>query len=162
MASPRRRGPSTGHMIRAVGASASDRCLRGPDPELELRVETRLPSSSPPGCRTAVFVYGSCFHRRHTVRRIELIADGTTVRADSRMPRADVHRTLHPFEGESGREPEDAASDDPKAHSFRSGFWTTIRIEMPERGGREVELRAKLSNDSVVEISLGEIRALGP
>ena len=34
------------HMIRAVSESASDRCLRGPDPELELRVETRLPATS--------------------------------------------------------------------------------------------------------------------
>jgi hypothetical protein len=145
-------------MIPAVVVSASDRCLRGPDPELELRVETELPSSLPAGCRTAIFVYGSCFHRRLRVRRIELIAGAVSVRADSRMPRADVHRTLHPFESESGREPEDGSTDDPKAHSYRSGFWATVPIEMPATGSLEVTLRATLSDRSSVEVALGDIQ----
>ena len=125
--------PPHPHMIRAVSESASDRYLPGPDPELELRVETQLPAGLPAGTRTAVFVYGSCFHRRLKVRRIELTAGDATAAATVRMPRADIHRTLHPFEGQSGREPEDAESDDPKSHSYRSGFWATLPIEMPPR-----------------------------
>jgi glycosyltransferase involved in cell wall biosynthesis len=150
-------GTGDRHMIRAVVASASDRCLRGPDPELELRVETGLPSGLPGGCRTALFIYGSCFHRRHRVRRIELLAGDAAVPAHSGMPRADVHRTMHPFEGESGREPKDVESDDPKAHSYRSGFWATVPIEMPEGGALELKLRATLSDRSHVAVSLGEV-----
>jgi len=148
-------------MIRAVSASASDRSLRGPDPELELRVETQLPSGLPARCRTAVFVYGSCFHRVRRVRRIELIAGGATVRAESRMPRVDVHRTLHPFESESG-EPDDAQSDDPNAHSYRSGFWATVPIVMPESGSTTMILRASLSGGSSVDVTIGEIDVTPP
>jgi glycosyltransferase involved in cell wall biosynthesis len=144
-------------MIRAVSESASDRCLRGPDPELELRVETQLPEGLPAGTRTAVFVYGSCFHRRLRVKRIELTAGGEPVAATVRMPRADIHRTLHPFEGESGREPEDAATDDPNSHSYRSGFWATLPIEMPASGALGVAFRATLSDRSSVEVAIGEI-----
>ena len=144
-------------MIRAVSESASDRYLPGPDPELELRVETQLPAGLPAGTRTAVFVYGSCFHRRLKVRRIELTAGDATAAATVRMPRADIHRTLHPFEGQSGREPEDAESDDPRSHSYRSGFWATLPIEMPPAGSLEVTLRATLSDGSPVETPIGEI-----
>ena len=73
------------------------------------------------------------------------------------MRRADIHRTLHPFESASGREPEDAASDDPKAHSYRSGFWATVPIEMPATGGLALTLRAKLSDGSRVDVPLGTI-----
>jgi hypothetical protein len=144
-------------MICAVSKSAPDRILRGSDPELELRVETRLPEGLPGGCRTAVFVYGSCFHRVKTVRRIEIAAGETTVRAVARMPRADVYRTLHPFESESGLEPDDAETEDPNAHSYRSGFWATVPIEMPESGSLAVSLRATLSDGSSVETPIGEI-----
>ena len=145
-------------MIPTVGLSASDRVLRAPDPELELRLETELPPTLPPGCRTAIFIYGSCFHRRRRVRRIELVVDGVTVRADSRMPRADIHRTLHPFESSAGREPEDAPSGDPNSHSYRSGFWAALPIVMGESGAREITLRVSLSGGSRVDVPLGEIQ----
>jgi glycosyltransferase involved in cell wall biosynthesis len=129
---------------------------------LELRVETQLPAGLPARCRTAVFVYGSCFHRRLNVRRVEIVAAGETVRATSRMPRADIHRTLHPFEGDSGREPDDAETDDPDAHSYRSGFWATVPIEMPASGALEVALRAHLSDGSVDQVPIGEIEVVPP
>ncbi len=40
------------------------------DANLEERLETRLPAGLPAECETAVFVYGSCFHRRLGVRRL--------------------------------------------------------------------------------------------
>ena len=129
---------------------------------LELRVETPLPLGLPARCRTALFVYGSCFHRRLGVRRVEVIAGGETVRATAGMPRADVHRTLHPFEGDTGLEPEDAETDDPNAHSYRSGFWATVPVEMPRDGALAVTLRATLSDGSVEEAPIGEIPVVPP
>jgi hypothetical protein len=108
-----------------------------------------------------VFVYGSCFHRTMAIRRIEVAAGEATVRAIAGMPRADVHRALHPFQSESGHEPDDAQTDDPNAHSYRSGFWATVPIEMPESGALGVSLRATLADGSCVETPIGEIRA-GP
>ncbi len=91
-----------------------------------------------------------------------MLAGGTAVRAESGMRRADVHRTLHPFEAESGREPVDAENDDPKAHSYSSGFWATVPVAMPQAGELPLMLRVGLSGGATVEVPLGAIEAVPP
>lgn len=111
---------------------------------------------------TAVFVLGSCFHRRLGVRRIEVLVDGVATDVDAQgMPRLDLYRSLHPYTNSSKTAKADQSAgspDDPNLHSYRSGFWATVPVEAPHRGQIEVAIRATLSDGSRSEAPLGTIR----
>src|SRR5215218_3688831 len=107
---------------------------------LEVRTETPLPSRLPAGCRTAIFVLGSCFHRRLGVRRTEIVVDGVATGAEAeRMPRLDRYRA------------------DPGPHSYRSGFWAIVQVEAPPVGEIEVAIRATLADGTTTHAPLGRI-----
>jgi glycosyltransferase involved in cell wall biosynthesis len=110
---------------------------------LEVRTETPLPSRLPAGCRTAIFVLGSCFHRRARVRRTEVVVDGVATQAEAQgMPRLDLYRA------------------DPSPHSYRSGFWAIVPIEAPPRGEIEVAVRARLADGTTAQAPVGRIAVL--
>ena len=52
------------------------------DPELDVRLDFPLPRDLPAGRRTALFVFGSCFHRELDVESVEVIAGGRSRRRD--------------------------------------------------------------------------------
>jgi glycosyltransferase involved in cell wall biosynthesis len=110
------------------------------DPELDVRIDTPLPRSIPAGSRTAIFVLGSCFHRRLGVRGIEVVAGGAATEATAQgMPRLDRYRAL------------------PDAHSYRSGFWAIVPVEAPPMGEIEVAIRATLADGTTAEATVGRI-----
>src|SRR5438046_2741061 len=114
--------------------------------DLELRLETPLPASLAPGCRTSLFILGSCFHRDLAIRRLDVMVGGVSTRATAAsMPRLDVYRSLHPTLGVGQAAIGDPASeDDPNLRSYRSGFWATVPVEMPAAGGLPLVLTATL------------------
>jgi glycosyltransferase involved in cell wall biosynthesis len=129
------------------------------DPQLDVRVDTSLPETLPPGCATAIFVLGSCFHRCLPVRRTEVVVDGVATEVDAEgMPRLDLYRSLHPYTNSSRGEDHDEG--DPHLHSYRSGFWATVPIEAPRSGEIEVAIRATLSDGTRAEASLGTIQVV--
>ena len=131
---------------------------------LDVRLDFPLPETLPAGCRTALFVIGSCFHRELDVQSVEVIAGGSATPSTVHgMPRLDVYRALHPM-GENGSTPDHdpASADDPELKSYRSGFWATIPVEVPEAGGLEVSVRARLADGTVREAPVGEIGTASP
>jgi glycosyltransferase involved in cell wall biosynthesis len=114
--------------------------------DLVASLESPLPAALPAGRGTAVFCYGTCFHRRARVERIELLADGVRHRpAASGMPRLDVFRAR--------REPA----------SFRSGFWGTVRVPAHERPGAvELALAVRVAGADEEVVSLGRIEVVAP
>jgi WsaF, C-terminal domain/WsaF, N-terminal domain/Glycosyl transferase family 2 len=139
-----------------VTAAAPGGSIRASDPDLEVRVETPLPVGLPSDCASAVFVYGSCFHRRLGVRAIDVLVDGQTVPATHGMPRTDLYRALHPFEGDG---PARESADDTEYHSYRSGFWAIAPLRMPGSGALEVALAVELSDGSKTRVALERITA---
>jgi glycosyltransferase involved in cell wall biosynthesis len=110
------------------------------DPELDVRADTPLPRSLPAGSRTAIFVLGSCFHRRLGVREIEVVVgDAATEATAQGMPRLDRYRAL------------------PDAHSYRSGFWAIVPVHAPPAGEIEVAVRATLADGTTAEAHVGRI-----
>src|SRR5215211_8153144 len=71
-----------GHRVAVQAAptrSAPPAALE-PDEELEVRLESELPARLAIGTGNAVFVYGSCFHRRRRVVKLWLLAGDRRVR----------------------------------------------------------------------------------
>ena len=111
-------------------------------PELQLRLETRLPATLPVGRSTAVFCYGHCFAARRHVRRLELLLDGVAHRPLAvGMPRRDLLGTVGDGDREARR----------RAH--RSGFWATLVIPAQAKPG-------ELAIDAAVTLAGGERRRL--
>ncbi len=46
------------------------------DEDLRLEIERRIPSTLPAGRGDALFVFGTCFHRRADVESLEVLVDG--------------------------------------------------------------------------------------
>ena len=109
--------------------------------ELVVDLESPLPASLPAGSATAVFCSGTCFHRDETVERLEIAVDGVRRRSDAfGMPRPDLLRAT----GE--------------ARTYRSGFWSTVPIEAPNRAGRiRLQLSARLESGVERVADLGSI-----
>src|SRR5215211_5675391 len=108
------------------------------------KLESPLPSSLPAGTATAVFCYGTCYHRHAAVAALELLVDGVRHRpAAVRMPRPDIFRMLHP----AGR----PSPEDPGLRCYRSGFWGTVPIPARADGDRvELALAARLAGGELV------------
>jgi hypothetical protein len=105
------------------------------DPDLVANLQTALPASLPPGCATAVFCFGTCFHRHAEVTGIEIEAGGRRHRVDAHgMPRPDL----------AGR-------------AFRSGFWATVPIEAQRVGALDLTLVASLRDGCERSAPLGRI-----
>jgi glycosyltransferase involved in cell wall biosynthesis len=145
-----------------VSARPTDEPAALSDAGLELDLETPLPPRIAAGRGTAVFLAGSCFHRRAEIRELVILAGARRHRvAAARMPRIDVFRAMHPrlADREADTAPADPTSpDDPELRSYRSGFWTTLPIEPLEAGGRvELGVEARLADGSRARAALGTI-----
>src|SRR5829696_3818326 len=118
------------------------------------KLESPLPSSLPAGTATAVFCYGTCYHRHAAVAALELLVDGVRHRAAAtRMPRPDIFRMLHP----AGR----PSPDDPELRCYRSGFWGTVPIPARADGDRvELALAARLADGAELVAPLGRIEVV--
>ena len=137
--------------------TAADDSISVSDPDLKARLEVPLPAALPANSETAVFVYGSCFHRRLRVRSVEVRAGSEAAPATYGMPRADLHAALHQFDAA----PEgDETPDDPDNHSYRSGFWGIAPLRMPSSGVLEIDLAVELSDGSSQRMTLGEVRVV--
>ena len=113
-----------------------------------------------------MFCYGTCFHRRETVDRLEVVVDGGARHAvaASAMPRPDLFHALHPSLG-TGRPPraDPASPDDPEVRCYRSGFWATVPIEPRDRPGEvRLSLAARLSSGAAEEATLGSFDVVEP
>jgi hypothetical protein len=97
-------------------------------------LERPLPSSLPAGTATAVFLFGTCFHRREAIEVLDIVVDGARYPpCASGMPRPD--------------------SDHP-----RSGFWATVPVGARDRHAPiELRVAARLSSGAEVFARLGLI-----
>src|SRR5829696_8065183 len=86
-----------------VVAPAGD-SIPSPDSDLEVRLELPLPGGMRANSETAFFVYGSCFHHRLRVRKIELLTGSEATPVTYGMPRADLHTAVHQLDGARPRE----------------------------------------------------------
>ena len=121
---------------------------------MDVRLQMGPPETLPGKSLTSLFLIGSCFHRRLKVERLEVVVDGESTRVDAlNMPRLDLHRGL----ADGGAE-----GDDPAGHSYKSGFWVTVAVQMPVTGSVPMKLRARLKGGTIVESDLGSIEAVAP
>ena len=109
--------------------------------DLQVRIENPLPASLPVGVGTALFCYGSCYHRQQAVEDLALLVDGAPHRpAATRMPRRDLFDSLQ------------------EAPAYRSGFWATLPIEPRERPGAiELAAAVRLEDGTELTAPLGRI-----
>ncbi len=119
-------------------------------------METALSAGLPAGCETAVFVYGSCFHRHLDVRRIEVVAGDSATRITHGMPRNDLYQALHRLDLD-GPDSRSGRREDSARRTFRSAFWGIAPVRMPAAGALEVVLAVELSDGSSAQMRLGDI-----
>jgi glycosyltransferase involved in cell wall biosynthesis len=132
-------------------------------PDLRVRLENPLPAPLPVGSATAIFLYGTCFHRHDTVEDLGILVNGARhPPAAFAMPRPDIFNLLHPALGPRPRRHHDPASEeDPEMRCYRSGFWATVPIEPPERPGPiEIAVAARLGSGGELTASLGTLQAV--
>jgi glycosyltransferase involved in cell wall biosynthesis len=148
-------------------SSATAKGVTSLQTDLQLRLDTPLPSRLPVGRATAVFCLGTCFHRHQAIRRLEILVDGRGHAPTAcRMPRPDLFRELHPTlkagsVGRPGPDPDSGA--DPEVRCYRSGFWATLPIEARTGPGQiELELEATLDSGRVAAAQLGRIDVVEP
>jgi glycosyltransferase involved in cell wall biosynthesis len=129
---------------------------------LEVTLDSPLPAEVPVGAGTALFVAGTCFDPERRIRELTLLVGGEPqpVLAHG-MPRLDYFRALHPggdpqAGGHLAEDPPSA--EDPKLHSYRSGFWGLAVIrEAPPSGEVELVLRARFASGPDATEPLGRI-----
>jgi glycosyltransferase involved in cell wall biosynthesis len=137
------------------------------DPDLDVKLETPVPDHLPVGRGTAIFCFGTCFHRRREVEGVEIMVDGRSHEVTaSRMPRPDLFRVLHPSlspDEESSLERDPRSSEDPELRCYRSGFWATVPIEPRDRAGAiELSARVRLADGGRASAELGRIEVIEP
>jgi glycosyltransferase involved in cell wall biosynthesis len=141
------------------------------DPCLHVVLDTPLPAALSVGEGTALFVGGTCFHERAEIALLRFVAGGRSQPvAHHGMPRLDLLRSLHPTLDPyaTGTVTEDPDSpDDPRLHSYLSGFWGIVEIAAGTAGPISFGLSATLSGggEAVAElgsIELCELRRAGP
>lgn len=134
--------------------------------DLWLNLETELPESLPADQGSAVFLFGTCFHRHAAITGLEILVDGDAHPVTAfRMPRFDLYRSLHPGLGDGRKEPVPASdpvsAEDPGVRSYRSGFWATAPIP-PSTSPVVVAVRAGLDDGSHETAEVGRIGIDGP
>ena len=124
-------------------------------------LENRLPPAIPPGTATAVFCYGSCFHRHERIAELSIVVAGVRRHrpAAARMPRPDLFQLLHRHPVRDPTWP-----DDPERRCFRSGFWATVPIDARghHEGHIELEVAARLAGGTELRAPLGRIAVAAP
>jgi glycosyltransferase involved in cell wall biosynthesis len=139
----------------------------GPEPELDVVLDRKLPEALPVDRPTVVFCAGTCFHRHRRVTKVTLTVDGARHRPIAqRMPRLDRFRELHPTlppeeAATADRDPD--SSRDPELRSYRSGFWAMIPIPAQGRPGLlEFRVEAELAGGRTAIAPLGTISVVEP
>lgn len=141
--------------------AASARDGDGADPDLDLRIERGLPASLPASSSNALFLYGTCFHRKRRLAGLEVLVDGVPTPATAfAMPRIAFHDEINP-PSEWGIDERGSAAD-PLRHSYRSAFWATVPVRMPAAGEVSVAVRAELAGGAAATVSLAPIAAADP
>jgi glycosyltransferase involved in cell wall biosynthesis len=127
---------------------------------LQVNLDSPLPAEVSIGDGTALFLAGTCFDEQRQITGLEFVLDGRPqpVMAHG-MPRLDYFRALHPMLDPYQRVAADPDSqEDPRLHSYRSGFWGLVRIAPSEPGRElELELRAALSDGTEETVPLGRM-----
>jgi len=133
------------------------------DSDLYLALETSLPESTQADKPTALFCFGTCFHRHRTVLSLEVVVSGRAHGVSAfGMPRLDLFTALHPSLG-TGEEPIPAFDPeselDPEVRCYRSGFWATVPLVVPTEAREPIVLsvRATLDDGEVVEVEAGRV-----
>ncbi len=129
-----------------------------------MRLDAPLPRTIAVGRGTALFVCGTCFHSEARVRSLSVAVDGERQPvAAFGMPRLDLFRSLHPgldaFHT-AGISVDPQSVEDPYLHSYRSGFWGTVRIAPADSPTRELELWAELESGAQASQSLASLEAV--
>jgi glycosyltransferase involved in cell wall biosynthesis len=149
------------------GASVNPRAQSEVDSDqdsgLLVRLDAPLPREVAVGTGTALFVCGTCFHRRLGIRSLNFTVDGASQPVDAHgMPRLDLFRSQHPgldpF-ATGGIELDPESAEDPRLHSYLSGFWGIVEIAPGNRARRELALRAELDDGATVSIPLASLAA---
>ena len=134
--------------------------------ELEVRLETVLPSPLAVGSGNALVVWGTCFHRRKRLRALRVGPAGREepVLAHS-MPRPDLFEALHPTVAlplTEKIERDGSSEDDPRLMSYRSGFWGIVPFQpVTEPTSVELSAAATLEDGTETTAPVGRI-ALDP
>ncbi len=129
-----------------------------PSTQLDVRIERSHPPTLPPDSVNAVFLLGTCFHPLRSVQELEVVVAGESHPVTAHgMPRIDVFQEQNPPNAWGDDAAPSAA--DPYRHSYRSGFWATVPVRMPERGSVDVRIRASLDDGTVEEFPLEPILA---
>ena len=129
---------------------------------LQVNLDSPLPADVPIGAGTALFVAGTCFDPERRITRLTLLVDGEPQPVMARgMPRLDYFRVLHPaIDPQSGRglREDPLSPEDPRLHSYRSGFWALALIrQAPPSGEVELLLRASFASGPDATEPLGRI-----
>ncbi len=166
-----RSGDGQDTLLAAKFRCSERRPQRSPGPDangsLEVVLDNPLPPSLPRGRATAVFLSGTCFHRREAIERLEIVVDGTRqAPSASRMPRLDLFRALHPDldpDAELTVACDPRSAEDPEIRCYRSGFWGVVPIGPSERAG-EIDLRvdARLSGGGSASAAIGVVAVVEP
>jgi glycosyltransferase involved in cell wall biosynthesis len=134
---------------------------------LQVNLDAPLPAKLGVGKGTALFLHGTCFDAERQIRRLAFRIAGADpaepqpVIAQG-MPRLDYFRSLHPrldpyATGDLDVDPD--AAEDPRLHSYRSGFWGIVRIGSAAPGADlELNLEASLCGGRSEISGLGTIR----
>lgn len=135
-------------------------------PGLRVRLDAPLPRTVSVGGGTALFVCGTCFHGEAAIRSLSLAVDGERQPVSALgMPRLDLFRSLHPgldpF-ATAGMSSDPKSPEDPRLHSYLSGFWSTLRLEPSDRRTRELTLWAELESRAWVSQPLASLQVTDP
>jgi hypothetical protein len=154
---------------RLHAALAPDRAQRrpvnpSPSSRLVVRLDAPLPRTVAVGRATALFVCGTCFHSEARIRSLSVAVDGERQPVSAfGMPRLDLFRSLHPgldaFRT-AGIFVDPQSTEDPYLHSYRSGFWGTVRIAPADFPTRELVLWAELESGAPASQPLASLEAV--
>ena len=128
---------------------------------LSVHLDAPLPAAIRVGSGTALFVAGWCFSPGRRVASLSFVVDGETQPVVAfGMPRLDVFRALHPRldpYATEGIDHDPDSVDDPFLHSYRSGFWGTVRVAPSARDACDIAVRAELEGGGVVVAEVARI-----
>ena len=131
-------------------------------PTLRVQLECELPERIAVGSGTALFVCGWCFSPEAEIRALSFLLDGEPQAVAAQgMPRLDPFRALHPGldpYATDGIAVDPTSADDPRLHSYSSGFWGIVQVRpKPDGGAYELALRAELVGGAEVVAVVGRI-----